>query len=84
MNKIFPSAAKAIEGVIRDGQLLAVADHALDGLGCGRKYLVHGEGLLNKNPGVKPNPRDTGKPGVWGAGMSLRYYLMHYVVLRKG
>ncbi|RYF40259.1 MAG: succinyl-CoA--3-ketoacid-CoA transferase, partial [Comamonadaceae bacterium] len=32
MNKIFPSAAKAIEGVIRDGQLLAVGGFGLCGI----------------------------------------------------
>ena len=32
MNKIFPSAAKALEGVVRDGQLLAVGGFGLCGI----------------------------------------------------
>ena len=32
MNKIYPSAAKAIEGVVKDGQLLAVGGFGLCGI----------------------------------------------------
>ena len=32
MNKIYPSAAKAIEGVIKDGQRLAVGGMGLAGI----------------------------------------------------
>ena len=32
MNKIYPSAAKALEGIVRDGQLFAVGGFGLCGI----------------------------------------------------
>ena len=32
VNKIYPTADAALEGVVADGQRLAVGDHALQGL----------------------------------------------------
>jgi 3-oxoacid CoA-transferase subunit A len=57
MNKIFPSAAAALEGVVKDGQLLAVGGFGLCGIpealiGALRDSGVKGLSVISNNAGV--------------------------------
>ncbi len=47
MNKIYPSAAKALEGVVRDGQLMAVGGFGLCGIPEALIAALHDSGVKN-------------------------------------
>ncbi|MBS0317877.1 MAG: CoA transferase subunit A [Proteobacteria bacterium] len=47
MNKIYPSAAKALEGVVRDGQLMAVGGFGLCGIPEALIQALHDSGVKN-------------------------------------